>query len=106
MKPVRPRQARAAAPPKHLEPSERALWRDLVAQFRFDDAASLALLAAAMEARQRGRRCREAVDRDGESMLDRFQQLKPHPLLMAERDARSAFLAAMRQLNLDVGESK
>jgi hypothetical protein len=50
------------------------------------------------------RRCRQAIDRDGEAVRDRWQQLKPHPLLSAERDARAAFLAAFRQLNLDLVE--
>jgi phage terminase small subunit len=93
--------------PAHLEPPEAKLWRAIVTDFEFRDAASIALLAAALEARQRSRRCREVVDRDGEAVQDRFGQTKPHPLLMAERDARSAFLAAMRVLNLDIaGETK
>ena len=48
------------------------------------------------------RRCREAIDRDGETVVDRFKQVKGHPLLAAERDARAAFLAGMRMLNLDI----
>lgn len=96
-----------APPPDHLEASEAELWRAIIDDYLFADAASLALLAAALEARQRMRRCREAVDRDGETVVDRFKQVKGHPLLAAERDARSAFLAGMRMLNLDVtGDNK
>jgi hypothetical protein len=62
----------------------------------------LALLRTTLEAHQRTRHCREAIDRDGEALADRFGQLKPHPLLAAERDARSAFLAGMKALNLDL----
>lgn len=89
--------------PAHLEAVERGMWRELTAEFTFDDAASRALLRAALEAHQRARRCRETVERDGEVFRDRFGQLRPHPLLSAERDARAAFLAAMRTLNLDLG---
>lgn len=97
------RSARDLAPaPEHLDRPEADLWAAIVEDYRFEDAASIALLAAAMEARQRARRCREAIDRDGETINDRFGQLKPHPLLAAERDARAAFLAAMRLLNLDI----
>lgn len=99
-----PRLRRAAPPPPtHLEPPERVLWGEVHQAFMLDDAASLALFRSALEAHQRARRCREAIDRDGEAVRDRWQQLKPHPLLSAERDARAAFLAAMRALNLDLG---
>jgi hypothetical protein len=78
------------------------MWRDLTAAHRFDDPASLALLRTTLEAHQRARRCRETIDREGEAVKDRFDQIKPHPLLAAERDARSAFLMGMRALNLDL----
>jgi hypothetical protein len=90
-----------------LEAPEADLWNALLTDFAFTDPASLALLEEALSARQRARRCREAIDRDGETILDRWKQTKPHPLLSAERDARAAFLAAMRMLNLDIsGEHK
>ena len=98
----RPSRASPSAP-DHLERIERALWKRLTSDFEFNDAASIALLSAAMEAHQRARRCREAIDKDGEAIKDRFEQIKPHPLLAAERDARSAFLGAMKALNLDLG---
>lgn len=94
--------AKAAKSPAHLNAPERVLWRQLLSAHRFDDAASLALLRTAMEAHMRARRCREAIDRDGEAVSDRFGQTKSHPLLPAERDARSAFLAAMKLLGLDM----
>jgi phage terminase small subunit len=90
--------------PKHLEKIERDLWKCIVAENLFDGTASQSLLRVALESHQRMRRCRQAIDRDGEAVRDRWQQLKPHPLLSAERDARAAFLAAFRQLNLDLVE--
>jgi hypothetical protein len=79
------------------------MWREIIAEFSFDDPASLALLRSALEAHQRSRRCRLAIARDGETVRDRFGQVRAHPLLPTERDARAAFLAAMRVLNLDLG---
>jgi phage terminase small subunit len=97
----------APAAPKHLESPERKLWTELTEQFAFADAASVAMLQVALESHMRARRCREKIDADGEAIQDRFGQTKPHPLLAAERDARAAFLSAMRTLNLDLaGESK
>jgi hypothetical protein len=89
--------------PRHLEAPERRMWRDINAEFTFDDPASLALLRSALEAHMRARCCRTAVDVEGMTTKDRFGQLRAHPLLAAERDARAAFLAAMRALNLDLG---
>ena len=94
--------AKPPSAPAHLEQQERKLWRDFMAANDFSDAPALAMLRTALEAHQRARRCREAIDAAGEAVTDRFGQLKPHPLLNAERDARAAFLSAMRILNLDL----
>jgi P27 family predicted phage terminase small subunit len=101
--PGRMRANKSTPPPKHLERQERVLWNQIVGVYKFDDAASRSMLLAAMEAHQRARRCREVIDRDGETVTDRWGQLKPHPILNAERDARAAFIAAMKALNLDLG---
>jgi phage terminase small subunit len=91
------------APPKHLERPEQSLWKEIVTTYRFDDAAALTMLRTALEAHQRARRCRERIDADGEAILDRWGQLKPHPLLAAERDARATLLSGLKALNLDLG---
>jgi P27 family predicted phage terminase small subunit len=91
------------APPRHLPPHERDLWKRIVSAFAFSDPASCALLAVALEAHVRCRTAREAIDADGASVRDRFGQLRAHPLTNVERDARTAFLQAMRSLNLDLG---
>lgn len=90
--------------PRHLAKAERDLWRRIVDVFSFTDAASLAMLCAAMDAHQRARQARETITRDGMTFRDRFGQLRPHPLLAAERDARAAFISACRALNLDLGK--
>jgi P27 family predicted phage terminase small subunit len=95
--------SRPPAPPRHLPPHERDLWKRVVTAFAFRDPASTALLATALEAHARCRTARETIDADGAAIRDRFGQLRPHPLLNAERDARTAWLRAMRALNLDLG---
>jgi hypothetical protein len=102
--PIRP-QRKPPPPPTELEKQERALWRRIVDTYDFgDDGAALSLLETAMVARGRARRCREAIDRDGEITTDRFGQLRQHPLLPAERGAQSVFVAAMKSLNLSLGD--
>ena len=103
MKP-KPRKTDLHDAPKHLREVEAEMWRAIVGEHRFDDTASLALLRTALESHQRARMCREAVDKDGLTARDRFGNIRPHPLLAAERDARAAFLQAMRSLNLDILE--
>lgn len=101
MAPPKP-NAKAVDPPAHLRQNEHDLWVAIVRENRFEDAASLALLRTALESHQRARMCREVIDKDGQTFRDRFGQVRSHPLLAAERDARSAFIQAMRVLNLDL----
>jgi hypothetical protein len=100
--PPRSPKLKRPVPPKHLAAPERKLWQRIVAENTFVDAAGLELLATALESRQRLRLCREAIARDGQVVKDRFGQLRGHPLLAAERDARSGFVVAMKALALDV----
>ena len=88
--------------PKHLQSSERKLWDSITANYVIDDDAALELLMTALEARARMRRCREQIDKDGEVVRDKWNQLKAHPLLVAERGARDSYLASLRLLNLDL----
>jgi hypothetical protein len=83
------------------------MWAAIVRENQFDGEACFALLRATLESHQRARLCREAIEKQGATYRDRFDQPKPHPLLASERDARSAFIAGMRALNLDlIGEAK
>lgn len=88
--------------PKHLSADSKGWYRRIAAEYGVDDDAGKLLLQTAMEAFDRMRRCQEAIERDGEQVKDRFDQLKPHPLLQTERDARSQMLAALKQMNLDI----
>ncbi len=83
------------------------MWREMGGDFEQWDSAGLAALRSALEAHQRARQARLAIDKDGQVWRDRFGQLRPHPLLAVERDARAAFLAALRTLRLlDPEESR
>jgi phage terminase small subunit len=74
----------------------------LTGEYDIRDGAGYLLLGTALEAFDRMRACQAAIAEQGATVPDRFGQLKPHPLLSAERDARAQLLMALRALNLDV----
>ncbi len=92
-------------PPAHLSRESKRLWAEIVKEYVFDDAASLSVLQTALEARDRLQECRERINKEGLTVLDRFGQTRPHPLLSAERDARSGVLQGFKMLGLDPGKA-
>jgi len=90
--------------PKHLKAPAKRLWNQLCADFCIDDSAGLALLEAACSSFQRCKEARELVEREGLTTADRFGQLRPHPGIAIERDARGQMIAAFRALKLAPSE--
>lgn len=90
------------SPPKHLSREAKSWWRKLQVEYNIEDDHGQLVLAVALEAFDRLKGCQAEIARDGASVVDRFGQRKPHPLLPVERDSRSALLAALKALNLDV----
>lgn len=88
--------------PTHLSLEARRWFDRLLTEYGITDDAGLLLLQTALEAFDRMRDCQEAITEEGPQVKDRFDQLKAHPLLATERDARSQMLAALKQLNLDL----
>lgn len=86
------------AVPDHLEGPESDFYAAMMGEYGIDDAGGLALLTAACESRGRARRCREAIDRDGELTAEG----KTHPLLLCERDSRKAFVQTLNLMGLDI----
>lgn len=91
--------------PSHLSKESKRLWVEIVKEYVFDDAASLSVLQTALEARDRLQECRDLINKEGLTVLDRFGQTRPHPLLSAERDARSGVLQGFKMLGLDPGKA-
>ena len=88
--------------PHRLSVEAKKWWRKINQEYQIDDQAGLLLLQTALESFDRMRRAQEQVAERGMVSTDRFGQLKPHPLLTTERDARSHLMTALKQLNLDV----
>ncbi len=71
-------------------------------EYEITDPAGLLLLQTALEAFDRMRGAQESIANDGATVNDRFGQVRAHPMITVERDARAAMLAALKALNLDL----
>jgi P27 family predicted phage terminase small subunit len=85
-------------PPDHLGEPERQIWDHVFADYELTNETAIDVLVTALEAHQRSREAREAIQREGMQVAGRDGQSKPHPLLATERDARAAFLAGLKAL--------
>lgn len=77
------------------------LWQQVVGEYVLDDA-GLHVLAQACLLLDRATACREAIERDGLEVKDRFGCSKPHPLLAEEARFLGMHLRALRSLGLDL----
>jgi P27 family predicted phage terminase small subunit len=93
---------RSPRPPAGLCPASRALWRRLVREYAITDSGGLALLELAAQAYRRLVEARAILDKQGVTITDRHGQLRAHPLVNVERDARIAVVATLKQLGLDL----
>jgi hypothetical protein len=75
-------------------------------EFGIDDAAGLVLLQNYARAEAREFEAHGQIEREGQTLMDRFGQPKAHPLLSVERDSRAAKMAALKALNLETGDSE
>jgi P27 family predicted phage terminase small subunit len=89
-------------PPPHISAAAKKLWNAIFTEYSIEDAAGRAILRAALEAFDRSQAARKAINKDGMTITGRDGQVKSHPLLTVERDNRSAFLAGLKALNLDL----
>ena len=88
--------------PKHLSKEAKQIWRRLVDEYGINDAGGTEILRTGLEAFDRAQAARASIDKTGLLIKDRFGAIKPHPLIACERDARAAYLSALKQLQLDV----
>jgi hypothetical protein len=90
-------------PPRHLKRSGRELWASVQAEYAIEDSAGLALLTTAAECLDRMRGAQAAIRKHGEVVDGRYADvIRLNPACALERDSRNGFLAAMKQLNLDI----
>jgi phage terminase small subunit len=91
--------------PAHLSERTQALWADVVGDWELE-AHQLRILEEALVALDRSEQARELIAEDGPVVKDRFDQLKAHPAVAIERDARIAAARMFRELNLDLDSAE
>lgn len=87
-------------PPTHLGAHSRKFWAKTVSDYELEEH-HLLILRAALESWDRAELARRIIADEGPVVRDRFGQPRAHPAVAIERDARAAFLRAMRELDLD-----
>jgi len=85
--------------PRHLSADMTTWWRVLTRQYQFRPQ-HLRVLACAAEAWDRKEQARELLAAGGLTVTNRQGELRPHPAVAIERDARIAFVRAVRELSL------
>jgi len=90
-------------PPAHLAPQTADWWRSVVRDFDLEPH-HLRLLQSAGEAWDRMQQARQALaDHGSLTFTAASGDLKTHPCVAVERDARIAFARLIRELDLDTG---
>lgn len=92
------------AEPAELTVSSRQLFDKLVHAYGIDDIGGREILRCGLVSLDRAEAAERTIARDGLSFVDKAGQPKAHPLLPVARDARAAWLTALKALNLAVGE--
>ena len=87
--------------PQHLSAASKALYRGIVADYVLEPWHTR-LLTEALGSLDRAEQARTQLDRDGLTCVTRLGELKAHPLVLVERDARGTFGRLMKQLGLDL----
>ena len=100
-RPTRRRPGREAA----LTPASRAIYRRLVGEYGIRDSGGLEILRSGLCALDQAEAAEARIAKDGQATVDRFGQVRAHPLLSVARDFRSQWLAALKALNLAIGDA-
>lgn len=87
--------------PPHLSTEAKSWWRSVVEEYDLEPH-HLRLLQCAAEAWDRMQQARKAIwDHGGLTFTDAGGNLKAHPAVSIEKDARIAFARLVRELDLD-----
>jgi P27 family predicted phage terminase small subunit len=88
------------SPPGHLSDDTKSWWRSAVKNYALEEH-HLRLLQAACESWDRLQQAREAINKDGITFRDDRGNLRAHPAVAIEKDARIGFARLVRELDLD-----
>jgi phage terminase small subunit len=88
--------------PSDLQKQAKKLWISIQADYQIEDSTGLAYLTSGCRHFQRMEEARVMIQAEGSVITDRFQQKKPHPATIIERDACQSMLRCFKMLNLDL----
>lgn len=89
--------------PEHIQDSGRKWLKTVLAEYEFTNS-EMNLLFVAASCMDRLWEVREKIASEGLTVLDRFGQMKAHPLLSAERDNRLVLSRLCNQLKIVTSE--
>jgi P27 family predicted phage terminase small subunit len=87
--------------PAGLSERARRLWDAVTAQYELDDH-HLVLLESACRALDRAGAAAAVLERSGLTVTNKRGELRAHPLVGVERDARQLMARLLRELQLDI----
>jgi hypothetical protein len=88
--------------PNSLQGPEAELWRTITSRTKFTEPAHLDMLEQALIARALARQYRTIVQDEGPLVTDKFDQLKPHPLIQSALAYDRRYLTYLHRLGLDL----
>ena len=100
------RKLKKASAPPHLSVDGRRLWAQLHGAYQIDLPASVLLLTTLVESWDRGRACREGLNGQALTVVDRHGGTRIHPLVVEERACREqvARLARILRIHVEIGD--
>lgn len=92
--------------PAGLSKSSRRLYDQTLERFDFEPS-DLALFVHALGALDRANQARTEINATGSlTVANRFGEIRPHPLLVVERDCRAQYATILKQLGLEIPEAR
>ncbi|MEQ1955316.1 P27 family phage terminase small subunit [Mesorhizobium yinganensis] len=91
---------RGPNPPSHLSDAAKKWWRTVTEEYQLEPHHEL-LLKLAAEALDRAEQARAIIEQDGVTVLDDRKNVRAHPAVAIEKDARTGFARLLRELDLD-----
>lgn len=86
--------------PKNLKTEGRKFWRAVLKEFEFEKTHDFELLAQAAECLDRISECREAINKDGLFLRNRYDKPVEHDAAKIERAQKKLFLSIIREIGL------